>query len=138
MSARREACLYKLHHRMISHISVCCNPCRREGIWQDLENDVASCIGDGQGGDGDCAGTLAKRIASKLSHQSLLTPRLILQYDRSAIPVSTTDVAHGGRSSCCSAFARLLPRRQECALVAVARCYADVKLETYICGMNDK
>lgn len=82
--------------------------------------------------------TLVQRIRSQMSHESLITPRLILQYDCSAIPISTTGVAHVGRSSCCSAFARLLPRRQDCALVAVAGCSQEVKLGANICGMNDK
>ena len=81
---------------------------------------------------------LAKRILNQLLHQIALTPRLIFQNYRSAITISTTNVAHDGRPSCCSAFTRLLPRRQDCALVAVAGRSRKVKLRAYICGMNDK
>lgn len=57
---RRVAYLYKLHHRWISNISTRCDPRRRECIWQDLEDNVASRIGDGQGGDSDCAAHVSR------------------------------------------------------------------------------
>lgn len=91
----REAYLYVFHDRRISHISGRLHAGSWECIWQDLNDDIAPRIGDGQRGDGDCgATTLAMRFLGISSHQNILTPCLIPQQERGALIGSAAHVAH--------------------------------------------